>query len=154
MPWSSKTRQVRLILLEYIPGLSMKQFNPSKIPQDIRKKVMKKVIDVESLVYKRDVLLREVWPQNVIITETEFPRDIHLVFVGFHRALFQRGKLEGSEDRRDLHLGEYITPLVRWAELNDVWNFLKWIDWDWTPWIQSEYRHEEHLATSELKALY
>ncbi|CAN6666798.1 hypothetical protein TRVA0_038S01002 [Trichomonascus vanleenenianus] len=153
IPLLSKTREVRLILLEYIPGLTMKQFCTSKIPQEVRKQVMKKVIDIESSVYKRDVLLREVWPENVIIRETEFPREIHLVFVGFDRA-HERRRLKRFKDPRDMYLGEYITPLIRWEKRNKALNFLDWIDWDWTPWVQSEYRDEEHLVTPELKDLY
>ncbi|CAN6666784.1 hypothetical protein TRVA0_038S00980 [Trichomonascus vanleenenianus] len=151
IPSSAETREVRLILLEYIQGLTMKQFCPSRIPQEVRKQVMKKVIDIESSIYERDIFLSDLWPKNIIITEAQFPHEIHLVFVDFDQALVKRGICEGFKDPPDMHLGEYITPLIRCAKENYAWNFLDWIDWDWTPWVQSEYRDEEHLVRPELE---
>lgn len=68
--YGSEKRTVRLILIEYIPALSMQQLNPCKFSQCTRKHIMKSVIDFESPVYERDILLTDLSARNIIMLKS------------------------------------------------------------------------------------
>ncbi|CAN6673332.1 hypothetical protein TRVA0_048S00694 [Trichomonascus vanleenenianus] len=76
-----KTRQVRLILTEYIPGSSMYRANPKNYSQQARQQVIKSLIDFDSEAFQRNVILRDLWPRNVIIPETGTSQDRKMVCV-------------------------------------------------------------------------
>ncbi|GAD97073.1 predicted protein [Paecilomyces variotii No. 5] len=85
------TRIIRLILMEYINAKSMQQASPKDYPQDVRQQMLKTIIDFDSLVYERDILLRDLCPQNVMIVEKAgFDPAKDLIFIDFEDALFGR----------------------------------------------------------------
>lgn len=52
---SSTMRSVRLILIELIPGLSMRDLDPSEFSREERQIIMKSLVDFETLLYTRDI---------------------------------------------------------------------------------------------------
>ena len=60
---NSAKRTVRLILIEYIPGLAMSQVNATRYPQDIRQQIMKAVVEFESSAYEKDIVLTDLSPR-------------------------------------------------------------------------------------------
>ncbi|CAN6644531.1 hypothetical protein TRVA0_020S01948 [Trichomonascus vanleenenianus] len=146
-----QTREVRLILLEYIPGLTMQQSNPQAFTKEERQLILKRVIDFESSVYKRDIYLTDFFPPNVIITQNLHERP--LVFVDFARSNFGRVGDDMAHMRALFFPGQYISPIVRWG-LDRARIFADWIIWDWRPWIEKEYSHTASSITADMWKMY
>ncbi|PGH11040.1 hypothetical protein AJ79_05082 [Helicocarpus griseus UAMH5409] len=154
---SSEARTVRLILIEYIPGVSMQQVNPKDFSQHDRQEIMKSVIDFESLVYERDILLQDLSPRNVMMAEKSYADpERSLVFIDFDSALFNRGKYEREPiiDNKNLLLGQWISPLLRWKNRSMALQFTLWIDWDLQRWVEAEYAHTASTITPEMRESY
>jgi hypothetical protein len=62
------SRTVRLILLEFLPGISMEEANAKQFSIQTQKNMMKKIIDLETSIYARGIRLRGLSPRNVMMT--------------------------------------------------------------------------------------
>ncbi|PLB48792.1 hypothetical protein P170DRAFT_436500 [Aspergillus steynii IBT 23096] len=146
----STFRGVRLIVIEYIPGLSMLQAHPENYPSPCRQQIVKSVIDFESRAYERDIVLTDLCPRNVMLLDpNDYPQRT-IVFLDFGGAIFGR-RLDGPRTiRSNLFLGQYISPLVRWSS-SMSFLFSDWIDWEMRPWIEAEYSHEVASVTEEMR---
>ncbi|CAN6618848.1 hypothetical protein TRVA0_007S02366 [Trichomonascus vanleenenianus] len=147
-----KTRQVRLILIEFIPGTSMCQTNPKDFSQQTRQRMMKSVVDFESSVYQQGITLRDLWPRNIIVTAPEISRERELVFVDFAMIVYHDSMVYQLPPEY-VFIGTYISPLLRWKkcmveELGD------WIDWQWYPWVNAEYAHTKKLITVKMREYF
>ncbi|EER37887.1 conserved hypothetical protein [Histoplasma capsulatum H143] len=150
----SEMRTVRLILMEYIPGISMQQANPEKFSRLARQEIMKSVINFESQLYEQDILLTDLHPRNVIMMEkSSFDPRQDLLFLDFAGALFGRRRDDPVTIESNLFLGRYISPLLRWNKTMAM-QFNDWIDWDWQPWIEAEYAHTAATITPEMQDTY
>ncbi|KGM92148.1 uncharacterized protein PADG_11684 [Paracoccidioides brasiliensis Pb18] len=151
----SEMRTVRLILMEYIPGISMQQANPEKYFSRLAlQEIMKSVIDFESRLYEQDILLTDLSPRNVIMVEKPgFDPRRDLLFLDFAGALFGRRRDDPLAIESNLFLGRYISPLLRWDKTMAM-QFNDWIDWDWQPWIEAEYAHTAATITPEMRDTY
>ncbi|KAK9242381.1 hypothetical protein V1506DRAFT_89612 [Lipomyces tetrasporus] len=130
--------------MEFVPGTSMQQLNPSDFSQLERQVIMKAVIDAESLVYTHNVRHSDIHPRNILVLSTATTTyDRRVVVVDFGKADVGRSPcpIDPEEEARYLP-GVPISPLLRW---NVAWwhhvqtYFSKWIDWDWQPWLEDNY---------------
>lgn len=80
-------RQVRLTLKEFILGPSMQSLDPKNIPQEIRKNLMKSLIEFDTLLYSKNIDLTDVHPRNIIVLSGR------AVFVDFADAYIGMGAL-------------------------------------------------------------
>ncbi|CAN6663118.1 hypothetical protein TRVA0_034S01574 [Trichomonascus vanleenenianus] len=144
-----KTRQVRLILIELIPGSSMYQTSPKDFTQQARQQMMKSVIDFKTLVYQRGVTLNDLWSRNIIVTSSEISPERKLVFVDFAMIVFRDSILPKST-RVNRYIGTYVSPLLRWDSYM-VEKFNDWIDWQWKPWLDAKYAHTEKFITEKMR---
>ncbi|PYI09185.1 hypothetical protein BO78DRAFT_395049 [Aspergillus sclerotiicarbonarius CBS 121057] len=151
--YESETRTVRLILIERIPGVSMREVDPSKIPQPDRQQMIRSVIDFETEVYRRDIILTDLSPRNVMMVPPGCHPGGNLIFLDFGGAIFNRRLDEPVLAHLELFLGQYISPLIRWNEPRML-EFEDWVDWEWTPWVESEYAHTADTITPEMRAWY
>ena len=150
----SAVRSVRLILIEYGPAPSMFQLDPKTHSQDVRKQIMKSVVDFESSVYQKDIGLTDLAPRNVLMVDADSDSKRHLVYLDFAGAIFGR-RLDGPVPPNwELFLGQYISPLLRWDDCNMTMQFTDWIDWEWSSWIESEYAHTAAGITDKMRAKY
>ncbi|KLJ11865.1 hypothetical protein EMPG_12986 [Blastomyces silverae] len=150
----SKIRTVRLILLEYIPGISMQQANPQMFSRHSRQEFMKSIINFESRVYEQNILLTDLSPRNVIMVEKPgFDPKQNLLFLDFAGALFGRRRNDSVAIRSNLFLGQYISPLLRWNKTMAM-QFNDWIDWDWQAWLEAEYAYTAATITPEMRDTY
>ncbi|KAL4965620.1 uncharacterized protein BDV14DRAFT_189453 [Aspergillus stella-maris] len=134
--------QVHMILIEHIQGLSMADASPAYYPQSLRQQIMKSIVDIDSRISEKDILLTDVEPRNVI------------VFVDLGHALFNRSRDYPRLKRLNNFLGHYISPLLRWNNVtrrNTVFPFSEWIDWDWDPWLEVEFAHTVQSITPEMR---
>lgn len=138
-------RQVRLILMEFIPGSSMQSLNPKNIPQRIRQSLMKSIIEFDTLVYSRNIVLADLHPRNIIAV------DDRAVFIDFAGAYIGMGALyiQNLFKSFEFRFGNYVSPLLRWNDHhNQVREFDDWYyDWEWQPWLQTEFADTAHAIT-------
>ncbi|CAN6646374.1 hypothetical protein TRVA0_021S02036 [Trichomonascus vanleenenianus] len=147
-----KTRQVRLILIELIPGTSMQQKNSKDFSQQTRQRMIKSVIDFESLVYQQGITLRDLMPRNVIVTSSEISRERQLVFVDFAIIVFHDNMLPKDPPGYDF-IGTYISPLLRWKNYR-IEEFDDWFDWQWKRWVNAEYAHTKKFITVKMQEYF
>lgn len=60
-------RSVRLILIELIPESSMLKAAPCDFPQEAHQRIMKSLVEFDTLVYARDMFLGDFHPRNIIL---------------------------------------------------------------------------------------
>lgn len=63
-------RNVRLILIKYILGMSIQKAIPDGISQELRQSITKSFVEFDTLVYARNILLRDLQPRNIMVTES------------------------------------------------------------------------------------
>lgn len=150
-----KTRTVRLVLIEYISGSSMLELRPQDFTQLERKQIIRHIIDGESAMYTRDVRFGDPYPGNIIVEQDISSKEIRIkriVLLDFGMNILPRHWIDDPEEERKLLPGTYISPLLRWHE---VWGlergFSDWIDWDYLPWLRTQYAHTAPSITPYMK---
>lgn len=167
-------RTVRLILIQLICGSDLSTIMNLRGPfsQERRQGIMRSVIDFESRVYERDILLADLFPRNILLKtpqsttpdvgsdEDETPREEEeeedrLVFIDFGAAIFGRIRDDPipPEYKPNLFLGQYVSPLLRW-KITPLYNFGDWIDWDWLSWLEPAFEHTIDTITPEMQRAY
>jgi hypothetical protein len=58
------SREVRLILIENVSGISMQNLNPSNFTKSERQGIMKAIIDSETALYNREIVHRDIYPRS------------------------------------------------------------------------------------------
>lgn len=66
----SAKRSVRLILIEAIPGSSMLNSDPHALSQQARQNITKSIIEFNSSVYAKGIILGDLHQRNVMLTAT------------------------------------------------------------------------------------
>ena len=62
------TRNVRMILIEHIPGLIMEDANPEFFDQSIRQDLMRSIVNLESELHERNVSIMGLEPRKITLT--------------------------------------------------------------------------------------
>ena len=141
-------RSVRLILIEFIPGRSMKQLSSANLSKPTRQTIMKKAIDAESLVYTHNIWHMDVRPSNILVCGgTEAKR---VVIIDFGRCAIGRHPLPFLHQEYLPNVP--ISPLLRWSKPRGP--FESWIDWDWRPWLEHVYGSTRASITKEMESLW
>ncbi|RDL34546.1 uncharacterized protein BP5553_07674 [Venustampulla echinocandica] len=141
------TREVRLILMEIVPGLSMDHLSPSNFKKSERQAIMKSIIDSETALYNRDINDRDIHPRNILVVSEESNRDEKVVVVDFGSAWTSRSKYP---DREQGSLPRVpISPLLRWIVPPE--ELKPWIDWDWKVWVERQYEHTKDSITEYMQ---
>lgn len=157
---ATPSREVRLILIELVKGITMSEFSePKYLPQQVRKNILRALIDLESQIYQRGINIGTLKSRNVILKE---PIDgitkSKVVIVDFERAFNRRDvkrpvtdtSLENCTIPRPRRFAcPYISPILRWGR--QPHSFADWIDWEWNPWLEEEFRHAARGITPELR---
>lgn len=147
---SKQTRTVRMILIEYIHGVIMRDAKPEHYSQSARQKILKSNVDLDSRVYEKNIQLQGLHPRNVIISSPD--RDpCGVVFIDFGKTLFNRRPDDPFALKLDWIYGQYISPLLRWAKHRGTSRFGDWIDWDWDAWLETEFAHTAGNITPEMR---
>ncbi|KAJ5713046.1 uncharacterized protein N7483_010227 [Penicillium malachiteum] len=142
-------RPVRLILIEYIPGTDMQKVTPSNFSQEDRQQIMKNIVDIETSIHAKNILLCDCCPRNIILPESN-PTNVK--FIDFDAVWFDRRPDDAHPFLLIGHkfLGQYITPLYQWRQ-KPRRKFGDWVDWDWKPWLQVEFAHTASTITPEIR---
>ncbi|KAJ5584626.1 uncharacterized protein N7459_004426 [Penicillium hispanicum] len=145
---SERSRAVRMILIEYVQGTIMSAVKPEDFPQSTRQKILRSIVDLESLIYEKDIFLKDLYPRNVILRPSD---PTQVVFIDFGKLYFDRGPDEWWFKKSEWFLGQYISPILRWKKENAMGWFEGWIDWDWDSWIKEEFAHTVATITPEMR---
>lgn len=141
-----KSREVRLILTEIVPGISMDKLRPSDFTQSERKELMKAFVDAETAVYDRSVKHRDLSPRNIMISSAKpLNQDRKVVIIDF--GMSWPNRMLWPLENQGLP-GVSITPLLRRVEPPEY--FESWIDWDWSAWIEHHYEHTRSSITQDM----
>lgn len=143
-----RTRPVRAILYEYIPGISLSSaMEEQMFNQSQRKKIMRALVTAESKTRQLDVLIeRDFMPRNVVVTSAEEGQAAEIRLIDFGAVeCGTRHKHEGHVPTTEL---EPICQIIeRWRDYDDKWKdpsnlrhpFLDLVDWEWNEWLRHEY---------------
>lgn len=154
----TRTRPVRAILYEYIPGISLDSAMEDQIFNQLqRKEIMRALITADSKMRQLDVLIeRDFMPRNVVVTSAEEgqPADIRLIDFGAAQCGIRRQREAHAPTTDPEPISEIIE---RWRDYDDSkWEapsdlrypFLDLVDWEWDKWL----RHEYLLPSQQVKA--
>ncbi|OJJ94697.1 hypothetical protein ASPACDRAFT_64977 [Aspergillus aculeatus ATCC 16872] len=130
-----RQRSVRMVLTEYIEGMDMAHLRPADFSAAERKNLLQQVVEAETRFYALDLSHGDLFPRNVIVTETR-----RVVIIDFGLASIGRSASDIYDfgDPDDLLDGRYISPIVRWwrtEDANDEWALSGWITWSWNRWL-------------------
>ncbi|KAG8533519.1 uncharacterized protein KY384_002305 [Bacidia gigantensis] len=160
-----KTRQVRLILMEFVEGEVMYKLDPNALSVRQKQDIMKGVIDAETAVFKEDVMMNDVAPRNILILPESHDkkegagpasRTCRVVLIDFDNAYLARQspRMIAEYGEQRYFPGQYISPLLRWAEYTGLSEFDDWIDWDWKEWIGELYAADKSHVTDGMKEVW
>ncbi|OOF93269.1 hypothetical protein ASPCADRAFT_132976 [Aspergillus carbonarius ITEM 5010] len=148
---STRKRTVRMILIEHIRGTTMADANPACFSQSARQHIMKTIVDLESRIFEKDIWLVDLEPRNIIISSAVDSQP-QIVLIDFGHALFNRRRDDPLALQLNYFLGQYISPLLRWNKAKaQMYVFSDWIDWDWDPWLETEFAHTVASITPEMR---
>lgn len=149
---SKCTRTVRMILIEYIEGITMADVKPKSFDKACRQSILKSIVNLESRIYHRDLWLIDLEPRNIILTPSDSDRPTRVVFIDFGHALFNRRRDDRYSLRLNNFLGEYVSPILRWKRGRRKRDpFEEWVDWDWDEWLEAEFAHTIAGITPEMR---
>ncbi|PYI25502.1 hypothetical protein BP00DRAFT_440714 [Aspergillus indologenus CBS 114.80] len=141
-----RSRAVRMILIEYVPGVTMADAQPGDFSQGDRQTIMKEIVDLESR--PRNVILRS----PAASSDDDGDQQFRVVFVDLAHALFNRRRDDPLTLTLNYFLGEYISPLLRWKNSRRLASpFEDWVDWEWDPWLTAEFAHTVTSITPEMR---
>ncbi|KAL1852201.1 hypothetical protein Plec18167_006015 [Paecilomyces lecythidis] len=152
-------RQVRLILLEFIPGMSMASAKPEDYSQSTRKQIMKTIVEFETDLYTRDLVHHDMHPRNVMIRpelHSSNPEEVKVIFIDFADVEFSRIRNKSYGVKEESLLPKtYISPLLRWhCAHSRCSEFEEWIDWDWQPWLEKEFEDTAATITERMREVF
>ena len=148
---SERMRVVRMILVEHIQGIVMSQAEPREFSQLIRKGIMKSTVDLEGRIFKKNILLADLEPRNVMIVSPESDHP-HVFFIDFGDALFNRTRDDHLALQLNNFLDIYISPLLRWKSIRDKeWPFSEWLDWHWDTWLEAQFADTAADITPDMR---
>lgn len=149
-----KPRHVRLILIQFIQGSSMQNIDPGSLSQSHRKHIIKSIIDFTTLIYTRDMVNEDLYPRNIMVVCAGTDKQ-KVVFIDFEDMRFTRTAYVNPELEAETFPGTYISPLLRWHEAQKpTLEFSGWVDWEWQPWLETEYGHTRHTITEEMREIF
>lgn len=171
---TTDTRAVRLILYEFVEGVVMRDIGVEAtqlLPQEVRKKIMYKVVEAESRIWASNVRHGDPHPRNSILElDTQYDPAIVSESTGITSQLadsdirvryFDFDKAEIDEFSEDLsrrlpgQSDKPVSPILRWhPDLDYVDSFINhgWVDWDWLEWLEQCWGDDDFYAPITLEA--
>ncbi|KAI4632144.1 uncharacterized protein J4E87_001615 [Alternaria ethzedia] len=154
-----RTRQVPLILMEYIRGETMRNIEARALPERVRSRILKKVIDTDIIMFHAGIGNSDYCPRNIMITglrgnlEDDALDGVTITAIDFNVATVRlHPKCAGADIARKVE-EEYkawapklLSPMIRWY--NSIEPFA-WDDWcpngDGEPelWLCEQYHNDE-----------
>ncbi|KAF2763306.1 hypothetical protein EJ05DRAFT_33688 [Pseudovirgaria hyperparasitica] len=116
-------RPVRLILMEYIQGVSLHELLPTELSNEQRSNIMVKVIELEAMIEHRGgVSQKDIAPRNFICTGHDYvDPNLRIVLIDFNVSVVRRLALP-------------VSPIYRWtANAGDF-------AYDWLPRARNDRR--------------
>ena len=154
-----RTRQVPLVLMEYVRGETMRNIDARALPEQMRSRILKKAIDTDIIIFHAGVDNEDFCPRNIMVVglrpnpKDDTPDDVAIKAIDFNVATVRRHpKCYGADmvreidEERKAWLPKLQSPMIRW--FNGIETFA-WDDWcprgDGKPelWLWEQYRDDE-----------
>ena len=118
-------RPVRLILIELIDGVCMRDLNPKKLTEKQRSNIMVKVIEAETIItYRGGVRHRDLAPRNVICSGRNFDSpELRVAIIDFNISIIFRIVGGGPPREGDLP----PSPISRWTGGSNEFTIPGWM---------------------------
>lgn len=151
----SRSRGVYLTLLELIRGRSMAELKPADFTRPDRQKIMKELVDAESLIYKHNVFHLDTRPSNVIVCRDGNGNIQRVVIIDFGQCFIGRSPAAHLFSSDYFLPGVAISPLLRWKRpRGSSASWATWIDWDWTVWLNTVYESTRSSITPHMRSTW
>ncbi|CAN6674182.1 hypothetical protein TRVA0_050S00826 [Trichomonascus vanleenenianus] len=143
-----KTREILVVLREYVDGTFMDNLLLNDYPREDRQAIMEKVIEAEQVLDNSGVSLgNNLGPESFIVVKKG--QRFHVI-VG----VLAFTALDPTSDDIIGVPGSMPFVLLKWKELffQDFYNFGKFVDWPWVPWLYKKYGHElDHITKEQIE---
>jgi serine/threonine protein kinase len=116
------SREVRLILIENVPGISMQNLSPSNFTKSERQAIMKALIDSETALYNREIVHRDIHPRNILVLPQPSDHARKVVLVDFGLARTSRSPFPEWEVSESRHNGGGCRCEVARDEVGGGWD--------------------------------
>lgn len=137
----AKTRPVRTILYEHVPGTTLEHTEREDYSTHQRQAIMSEIMDHHSVLWQLDVGHGDLHPRNVIVLSANEGGRANIRLIDLNMAgVGRRADYNGHVPTTQLEPRSVIVE--RWydKDLRDMMLDFSWlVDWDWTEWLQNEY---------------
>lgn len=143
-------REVRMILLEVAEGQKMAEMDPSMFSSGDRQAIISEIIDIESNIYARDVIMLDLSPENIIIDLQKDKRTFDLkLMIDSSNVFTQRDKFLSTVYKKKPFENEFVSPIIHWDQ--NPAKFSQWIDWEWDSWLEKEFGASTDTITGAMR---
>ncbi|CAN6674834.1 hypothetical protein TRVA0_067S00474 [Trichomonascus vanleenenianus] len=149
---SKRMREIRVILREYIAGISLSKLNPTLLTKVERQTLMENVVNAELELDRRGVsMIKAFYPPKVILTEDVKCRIVVWNFAG---AVFGSDieLVIGYEE--PFIPGKMPSPLLKWKKVRlENLRYSYFVDWAWVRWLREKYQDTLQYISEEQEKL-
>ena len=127
------TRPVRLVLMEYLDGVCMKDLDPTQLTEEERLNIMFKVIEAENTLYHHGISHTDVYPRNVMILSPPHSLsspDLRVCLIDFNMSTLARLESRIYEGDNKIPKNRYrlpLSPIFRWWGSMDEFQQYGWL---------------------------
>ncbi|CAN6658268.1 hypothetical protein TRVA0_030S01354 [Trichomonascus vanleenenianus] len=143
-----KTREILVVLREYIDGIFMDNRLLRSYPREDRQAMMEKVIEAEHAIDSSGVSLAFSRRAKSFVVVKK-GQSFHVIVW-----LFAFTALDPTASNIINRPGSMPFALLKWKEhfFKSSYRFGKFVDWPWVPWLYEKYGHElDHITKEQIK---
>lgn len=153
------TRQVPLILMEYIHGETMPNIDVENLPEQTRSHLLKRILDVDIIIFHAGVDNSDYCPRNIMITGLpdhsagDAPDglavkaiDFNVAIVRHHPRAHENQWKRKIDEEREAWLPKLLSPMVRWYSGIDEFSTYGWCpsgEGEAELWLLEQYWNDE-----------
>ncbi|KAF3007602.1 hypothetical protein E8E13_007835 [Curvularia kusanoi] len=152
-PSSQKSREVRLILIEHLQGICMRQFNSETISEHARSVILAQCLDAEVRILFTGLQHGDYVPRNIILQGSDYQTpeiqvkviDFNLSQLIIHPNYPRQRFAKKWKLARDKWAPKPQNPVARFMQLDDFAR-LGWCSQDWDEmrdWLRDTFGHDE-----------
>lgn len=153
------TREVTLILMEYIRGETMPNIGVQKLPEQTRSYLLKRILDVDMIILHAGIDNSDYCPRNIMITGLPAQSvgdaldsldvkaiDFNVAIVRRHPGSHNYDMKREIDKEREAWFPKLLSPMVRWYGSIQKFSTYGWCpDGEGEPelWLREQYRDDE-----------
>lgn len=137
----SRTRPVRTILYEYVPGTTLDHTEREDYSTSQRQAIMSEIMDCHSVLWQMDVGHGDLHPRNIIVLSANEGERAETRLIDLNMAVIgRRADRDGHAPTPRREPRSVIAKDWFDEDLRDIMLDFAWlVDWEWNEWLQNEY---------------